>query len=305
MRFMHDKEQRALVMGCGLALACIVFIVFARFGANTPSTATVYENILAQRRLLAQMGANLRQSAEMERNAVMVLSAESEGYAEQSRTAAATLERELAALRSLVEATPMPNEKKLLEAFAACWTELGALDRDILQLAVANTNIKAAFLSREQGEASLERFERALAAIRASAAGGPEEYRVAEQTSQALIAALKIFTLHAPHIVEADDDKMDRLEARMQAEEKVARHALATLEANPGNENRGALARAQAAFAEFTGLTAKTIQLSRQNSNIKSLGLSMGKKRIVLARCEDGLAALTEAVDDQTFKATK
>jgi hypothetical protein len=52
-------------------------------------------------------------------------------------------------------------------------------------------------------------------------------------------------------------------------------------------------------------VTAEVIKLSRQNSNIKSLELSLGKKRKLTAQCDEILAALQETVQRRTFKATR
>jgi hypothetical protein len=63
--------------------------------------------------------------------------------------------------------------------------------------------------------------------------------------------------------------------------------------------------QAKTAFSEFMEVTAEVIKLSRQNSNIKSLELSLGKKRKVTAQCDEILVAFQEAVQSRTFKATR
>ena len=304
MQWTKNKEQMALLMGCGLALAIILFAVFAKYSNNSASMRTVYENILEKKRILNEIRVELLKSVEMEKNAVMALTdQESLTYANQSRIAAATVDQNLKALHAMVDA--MPTEKKLLEEFATCWTEMGKIDQVILQLAVENTNLKAAALSREQGGQSMQRFEEALDTVRVSSTGNPSEGRIAALAARAMVAALKIFNLHGPHIIEPNNETMDQLEVRMKAEEAVVMQSLDGLEELFGNDPPEAIIQAKTAFAEFLAVTNQVVQLSRLNSNIKSLELSMGRKRTVSAQCDDALAALQESVQQKTFKATK
>lgn len=301
MQRTKNKEQMALLMGCGLALALILFAVFAKYSNNSASMRTVYENILEKKRILGEIRVELLKSVEMEKNAVMALTdQESLAYANQSRIAAATVDQHLKALHAMVDT--MPAEKKLTEEFATCWTEMGKIDQVILQLAVENTNLKAAALSREQGEQSMQRFEETLSTVRASSAGSPSESQIAALTARAMVAALKIFNLHGPHITEPNSETMDQLEARMKAEEMVVMQSLAGFEEIFDNDNPEAIIQAKTTFSEFLAVTSQVVQLSRLNSNIKSLELSLGRKRTIAAQCDDALAALQESVQQKTSK---
>ena len=304
MQWKKNKEQIALIVGCGLALTLILFAFFAKYSNNSASIRTVYENILEKKRVLSEIRVNLLKSVEMEKNAVMALTdQESLAYASQSRIAAAAVDQNLKTLRSLVDA--MPTERKLLNDFATCWTEMGKIDQVILPLAVENTNLKAAALSRELGEQSMQRFEEALNIVDASAAGRPSESQIAALTARAMVAALKIFNLHGPHIFEPDNGKMDQIEERVKEEERVVMQSLDTLETLLDNEHTDVVIQAKTAFAEFLTVTNQVVQLSRLNSNIKSLELSLGRKRTVAAQCDDVLASLQESIQQKTFKATK
>jgi dihydropyrimidinase len=50
---------------------------------------------------------------------------------------------------------------------------------------------------------------------------------------------------------------------------------------------------------------AEIVALSRRNSNVRSLALSLGRKRIVTAECEDQLRALEEALTKHEFSAAR
>ena len=189
MQWTKNKEQIGLLVGCGLALALILFAVFAKNSNNSASMQTVYENIIKKKEVLNQLRVHFLKSIEMEKSAVMALTdQESMEYASQSQAASATVNQNLKTLRSLVDA--MPTERKLLDDFVTCWTEMGKIDQVILQLAVENTNLKAAALSREQGEQSMQRFEEALDTVRASSTGNSSESRITALAARAMVAAL-------------------------------------------------------------------------------------------------------------------
>jgi hypothetical protein len=108
-------------------------------------------------------------------------------------------------------------------------------------------------------------------------------------------ALLDIQVLQAPHIAEADDAAMTRIETRMQESARTARAAFEQLEAPA----------AAAALDRFMALNDELIKLSRRNSDVKSLALSLGQKRMAAAECEDALAALHEALARHAFSATR
>lgn len=292
-----NKERVALWLGCGIAFVFIVFAVFATMSNKSATVRSVYENIVQKKKALEQMRIHLLKSVDMEKNAVMALTdQQSLEYANQSRAASAIVGEHLTHLRSLIDAHAFANEKALLDEFAGCWTELGKIDQIILPLAVENTNLKAAQLSREPGAISIQRFEQALETLRRSVEKKPFAGQAASEVSQAMIAGLKIYTLHSHHIAEEDNGVMDQLEARMQTGRERVEQSLEALTALLGSEQDKALTEAKAAFQAFMDVTAQVVQLSRQNSNIKSLALSMGKKRLLAAKCDATLAAMQETV---------
>ena len=50
---------------------------------------------------------------------------------------------------------------------------------------------------------------------------------------------------------------------------------------------------------------AEIVALSRRNSNVRSLALSLGKKRTVTAECDESLQALEDALARHHFAATR
>ena len=62
---------------------------------------------------------------------------------------------------------------------------------------------------------------------------------------------------------------------------------------------------ARAALARFMAIHGEIITLSRRNSNVRSLALSLGRKRTVTAACEEQLRALETALAQHALTATR
>jgi hypothetical protein len=306
MQSLNRKRQNAFMWGIGIfsILLCIFFI--SRNYNNTKSLEDTYKNIITKKEILSQIRINLLKSVEMEKDAVMALTdEESQGFADQSSVASSAVEQNLRLLHSLTDASNLQDEKNLIVEFDRCWMELRKLDQIILELAVQNSNLKAASLSREKGAEAMGRFEHALKEIGQSYTATPNEGRVEKSIYHAVTNGLKIYNLHSPHIAEASDEKMDQIEAEMKTEENEVSKSLDDLAGLTGEESQESLSQAKTAFSDFMDVTAMVIKLSRQNSNIKSLELSLGKKRKVTAQCDEVLAAFQETVQSRNFRATR
>jgi hypothetical protein len=270
------------------------------------SLEDTFKNIVKKREVLSQMRVNLLKSVEREKNAVMAQTdEESQMFANQSLAASAALEQNLKELNSLIDADPMQDERNLIIEFNNCWTELRKLDQVILELAVQNTNLKAASLSGEKGAEAMRRFEHALEDVMRAYLGAKNEGRVARLLCHAMTSALKIYNLHSFHIAEASDEKMDQIEMQMKAEEKEVSKSLDELTGIVGEKSRQDLLQAKTAFTEFMEVTAQVITLSRKNTNVKSLELSLGRKRKVDTQCNEILDTFQKVLQNRTFKATR
>jgi hypothetical protein len=72
-------------------------------------------------------------------------------------------------------------------------------------------------------------------------------------------------------------------------------------------DRRGAIIaeKASLVFSTFMEVNKEILRLSRMNTNVKSLQLSLGRKRKVAAQCEEILNALQSAIQNRTFRATR
>jgi hypothetical protein len=70
-------------------------------------------------------------------------------------------------------------------------------------------------------------------------------------------------------------------------------------------ERRASLGEAVAALDRFADTHADIITLSRLNTNVRSLALTLGRKRTLTLACDDALAALEKALAKYQFTGTR
>jgi hypothetical protein len=111
------------------------------------------------------------------------------------------------------------------------------------------------------------------------------------------VAALRdIQVAQAPHIAEADDAVMATIEKRMKASDASVRSGLQSLRALVQSASQLRLTDTSAAFDRFMMLNAEIVVLSRRNTNVRSLMLSLNDKGKVTSACETSLRALQDAL---------
>jgi hypothetical protein len=256
--------------------------------------------------LLSRMRINLLKSVEAEKSAVMADTDESSlALADEAKKTASALEKDRRDLELLIKQDPADQEIKLLQEFDRAWSEFRKIDQVLLEFAVKNTNLKAAQISFIQGSEAVKTFEESLNQLVAGKPFYKDDYEIADLVCKAEVAGLKIHYLHAPHIAASNDDQMDKIEADIKRNEEVIRQALKGLKNLVPNFGQPALQKAGTAYDQLVKVTKQVIGLSRQNTNIKSFELSLGRKRKVTAQCDEILLALQEAVRNRSFKATR
>ena len=274
------------------AMSLLLFVVW-RFGqASSPAQALALKASRVD--LVGQMQLALASAAEAEKSAVLATTDEdSVAFAGQARAASAELERQRLELGRLLEPAGTARERELLAQFSRAFTELRQLDEEVLRLAVKNTNLKAQALAYGPTATALGDLDRALEALVASRQSGPQAVQVLRLASAARLGTLRVQALLGPHIWEARDAEMDRLEGVMGQELRQVRAALDGLAAQLGAV---AVAPASASLARYLALQGQVLALSRENTNVKSLALSLGQKRAAQALCLDALVALQQAI---------
>jgi hypothetical protein len=228
----------------------------------------------------------------------------SSAAAREANQATQAVERDVEALQRLLVELAYRDDSRHLDAFKACFVGYRALDADILPLAVENTNIKAQRLSFGPARDAANAFRQSLRAAGRSITS-TNTCCIEALIERAAAAVLEVQVIQARHIAESDEAPMSQMEAEMAALEADARKAVDTLKGLLPSAAEPQLSAAAAALDRFKAINAELVTLSRRNSNVRSLALSLGRKRTVTAECDDILHALEEALAKHDFTATR
>jgi hypothetical protein len=275
-------------------------IVIASAAVGCGDVNAALERLSEARRLSADLYVQFVKAADAGNRAVMADTDEaSVVFAHEAEQATQAAQADVAALKPILQTLHYSNESRLLEEFDGRFEKYRALDRTILDLAVENTNLKAQRLSFGVGQEAAEAFRRSLEAVEPLATS--DEWRLKALIASAVASVREIQVLQAPHIAEPDDAAMARIEQQMTAEEAAARSALTKLGGITRPASQARLAAATAALDRFAGINREILGLSRRNTNVRSLALSMDEKRPLTTTCEESLRALQDTLAKRGF----
>ncbi|MDQ7834375.1 MAG: MCP four helix bundle domain-containing protein [Humidesulfovibrio sp.] len=294
-----EGKKNIVIWGAvGLAAVAIV-VALAWPGIRGAKFKEIFGRNVQKARLVGSMRVNLYAVAEAEKAAVLAETDEaSTEYAKRSRLAVEQVAAALAECKALA-VEPSPDAEQL-KAFEQAFTEFRKVNEEVLALAVQNTNLKAQALSFDQSFAALDRMEQALSPYLEGQRGNPKTGRVA---ARALAEALRVQALQAPHIMEKTEARMTEIEARMAAADRLVRASLSFLINRLGE--KGAPEQALAAYNDFQKITGEVVRLSRENTNVRSLVLTLDRKTKALAMCDEALRAMEAKVHEDMAKGTK
>jgi hypothetical protein len=281
-----------------------VAITAAAAGCGDGSTLVLNQQAEAHR-LASHLYVQFSRAAEASNRAVMADTDDtSRAAAREAEQATRAVQRDVDALRPILNNLAYRDEIGHLDAFTKRFAQYQALDADILPLAVENTNIKAQRLSFGPASDTVRSFRRAIESAGRLAA--PKNAPAVDTlVAQAAAAVLEVQVIQARHIAESDETAMSSMEAAMATSEASARKTLDSLKGLLPSSAAPQLATAAADLARFTAINDEIVALSRRNSNVRSLALSLGKKRTVIAEGEDLLQALEDALARHHFAATR
>jgi len=266
---------------------------------------SVLQRMSEAQRLARNVYLHFTQGADATNLAVMAdTDATSAAFARDASQKMGMVQNDAKALRPILADLMFSNELHLLDQFDKHFGNYRALDRKILDLSIENTNLKAQRLSIGPAQELVERFRGALEQV-ASGAPANDSWHIRALAATALAAVREIEVLEASHIVEPDDGAMTRLEKRMSNAGDTARNALRALATLVPPAVSPQVLAAESALNKFLELHIQIIALSRRNSDVRSLALSLGELRNLHGQCEDDLRALADAIDKRGFKATR
>jgi hypothetical protein len=256
----------------------------------------VLERLSEARQITADLLVQFTMAADAANRSVMADTDEaSVTFAKEAGQATASIQKDIDALNPLLSTLGYSDEARLLKEFSDRFAEYQALDRRILDLAVENTNLKAQRLAFGPAQEAANAFRDALKALGASVPD-KDRWHVEALVARAVTTVREIQVLQAPHIADADEAVMTRMETEMATSEMEARRSLDALRAGAPPASKPHLDAAAAALARFMDLNAQIIALSRRNTNVRSLALSLDQKRTITVSCEDRLRALQTAL---------
>ncbi len=294
--------EAALWMVPGAVFMLLLVLVVGHFHKEQ-NPAEQLANKARRVDLVSRMQVGLLSASEAEKSAVMAITdRESKILADQARAATADVQRECRELEELLKTGGTQREKELLARFSEVFTEFQRVDNDLLDLAVKNTNLKAYSLAFGPAAQALQEMNAALSRLVAAYADSPEAKKAMLFAFGAQIGALHIQTLLPPHIAEESDRKMDRLEALMAKEDEQVRKDLNDLAALTSLSSDSDLATAASRYARFSKIKTRILALSRENTNIRSLTISLNQKRKVMVLCQDALNALKQTILEEPVR---
>jgi hypothetical protein len=272
--------------------------------AGCVNPLTALPKLFEARRLTSELHVSFTRAADASNRAVMAdTDVASIAAKDEATTARQIVDHDLESLQPLLGDLGYADELHDLAAFRTRYEEYRRLDDEILPLAIENSNLKAQQLSFGAAEDDAKALRSSLdAAIRLAS---PSQASAATLVAdRARLAILEIQVLQAPHIAESDDAAMTRMEGSMKESAASAKAALDRLKAALPRA-AAPLADADQALARFLDVNAQIVALSRKNTNVRSLALSLGRKRVVTAECEDQLTALGQALAKHESTATR
>jgi hypothetical protein len=297
------QSRRVVDERFALRVLCLLAALLAACEEGTRPALT---RIMEAHRLTAALRDELTSASHAADRAVMAQTDESsKAFADQAQRSTAQAAADLDALDALIRGLDLREEAKLLASFRVAFDNYRTLDRKILALAVENTNLHAQRLAFGPARETADRIETTLEPLtnRASSAEVARSEHV--MALRAALAVRRIEALHAPHIAASEDAVMTQLERQMAASYADARAALETLAQSKDAETRATAAGALAELANFGAVHEEIITLSRRNSGVRSLALSLGEKLALANSCERMLDELSRDLDMRTSPARR
>ena len=289
-----------ILIGAGLTTLFFLAVTYFREGGPRDINSNDRARIL---QLITQMRINIVSASEAETSAVVAQTDQAAtNFAEQARAATASVERARGEVAPLISRSGAGNEKDLFARFSQAFIEFQQVQTALLDLAVKNTNVKAYGLAFGPATEALHNLDDALNRVIDASEGTADAVAVSKAAFRVQIGALRIQTLLAPHIAEAEDKKMDELEAVMSVEDKEVRDNLDRLAQLDRSHDQAFVDAAKAAYADFTSIRKNILALSRENTNVRSLAISLDQKRKVTALCQDPLDALQQIAQQALVK---
>ena len=264
-----------------------------------------FTQVADSHRLAAELRIQFNQAADASNRAVMADTDEaSTAFARDAQKALQIVESDREALMKLLHSLSFAKEIQFLEEFAKHFAQYRELDRTILALAVENTNLKAQDLAFGPAREAADNFRNSLGAV-ALRVSAKDRCRIEGLIAKAVLAVREIQIIYGPHIAEPNEAAMTSMEEEMAKLDANARAAVTSLTELVPRDVRPGLSIALPALDRFKDLSRQIVSLSRRNTNVRSLKLSLQTKPALTAACDESLRALQDLLTKEDIKATR
>jgi hypothetical protein len=281
-----------IVAALGLALGC-------------QGGRDYFTQLADSHRMAAELRIQFNQAADASNRAVMADTDEaSTAFARDAEKALQIVDNDVKALMPLLQRLSFSKEIQLLEEFGKHFSQYRELDRTILTLAVENTNLKAQDLAFGPAREAADNFRNSLDAV-ALKARTKDRCRIEGLIANAVLAVREIQVLYGPHIAEPNDAAMTNIEQAMANLDANASAAVTSLTEIVPRDVRPALSIALSALDRFKDFSRQIVALSRRNTNVRSLKLSLQTKPALTAACDGNLRVLQDLLTKEDIKATR
>lgn len=291
-----SKELIWIVSGVMGLLIVFLIILYFRDDRDPIAQIAFKEKRVA---LVNAMRLSLAAASEAQNSAVMSTGEQdAKTFADEARLATAALEGGRIELERLLKEHPRPPEIVLMERVAQTLHEFHQIDEQLLDLASQNSNRKALSLAFGPAMKLLNEMDESLSRIIADDTELPSDIRprVVQLVGEVRVGLLRMQVLLLPHIAEASDKKMHEFELQLSAIDKKVRDHFAALSALLPEREKSILATTTSRYAEFETLKSEIIKLSRENTDLRAVGIALKEKRKAMLACQDALVALEHAI---------
>lgn len=236
-----------------------------------------------------------------EKNAVLASEdAETLRFAAEAQQAAKEVDALIPRLQELIESLSNTTEQQQLDAFRQSWQALVANQKEVLDLAVLNTNVKGASLIRDEVRECLQAVETLLTAVQSrlnkqftnqDTSVDQEQMNLSYQTSahigRALSESYLVLNLLYAHLNSTQDAEMNQLDVQLSENLAALDTNLREAKATATEIDRADINLALLETQSLRKLASRLQELSRTNSNVRSTAITLDQT-VTLGNESDG-----------------
>lgn len=228
-------------------------------------------------------------------------------FVSEAQKAVMELQSLLPKLQELIDSSPDSGEQQQLSEFQRNWQLFTANHKEVLDLAVQNTNVKGHALLRGEIAEQLEAIEGVLAAVRLrqeaqaksqEPSGDSPQSSVSRQLDQhlcnSIIACHEILNLLYAHLYSVQESEMSQLETQIAAAQSTLDTSLQQAKLLVADVDRPDVNQAIAEIQPLRKIVRQLQELSRTNSNARSAELTLTKTVSLANECDGSLARLLQ-----------